>query len=106
MRCQMSDRDTAPSAAHEAKTPDQFTIETPQGERITYRASQRYNDPGEWAGYWSATQEGMPDAWGLSRVASRGISALESALSELASLRSALATAQDLCSRWIQSALK
>jgi len=54
-------------------TPDEFVITTAQGEVITYR---RGNE-----GYWSATQEGMPDHWWLSRVASR-------AVEELARLRS------------------
>jgi len=52
---------------------DSFTITTEQGEVITYHPSKE--------GYWNATQEGMPDLWSLSRVASRAVTALAEALS-------------------------
>lgn len=47
---------------------DEITITTSRGEIITYR---RGNED-----YFHATQEGMPDVWSLSRVASRAVDAL------------------------------
>lgn len=55
----------------------ELTITTKRGEVITYRRGEE--------DYYTARQAGMPDVWGLSRVASRALDALVEARAALAS---------------------
>lgn len=74
----MQQPDNTPSPARAAGSETELSITTTQGEHITYRRDD--------AGYWSATQEGMPDVWGLSRVASRALDELAAARRDSARL--------------------